>query len=160
MDPRLTDYELGWVVAWLEGEGTFSCTGRARASARVSTHRVQREPLDRMQRYTGVGKVHGPYPGRRPADSPYYVWWASTEDSAKLMALVRPHMSPKRQAQIDLALASHQVRNRKDYRKLSRAGNDAQRGAGNPGQKRSRHRRGTLLRIVDEDRLRDRGVIP
>lgn len=137
----MNKFELGWVVGFLEGEGTFGCTGRTRSSARVQAWQVQKEPLKRLANYTKVGKVYGPYPGRRGAEAPYFSWYPSTLDSARLMKQLRPFMSPKRQTQIDTVLARHGLRKRRDYQALSRYGNAAQKAAGNPGQKQPRNRR-------------------
>ena len=53
----MTEFERGWVIGFLEGEGSFD--GGKRFQVKAS--QVQREPLERLCKYTGLGKVYGPY---------------------------------------------------------------------------------------------------
>lgn len=111
----MTDFELGWVVGFLEGEGTFRGVG---PNILVAAPQAQREPLDRIQRYTGLGRIRGPYksPSVPAHHSPIYKWQVNGRAAAALMRVLRPHMSPKRQVQIDAAFATYEIRPRRDDR--------------------------------------------
>src|SRR3990167_2660157 len=121
----MTDFELGWVVGFLEGEGCFACwvqktgtphTGGSR-SLSVICDQVQKEPLDRLMRFTGAGKVLGPYTTNKPDGNnrqPIHSWRAHTAAASQLMETIRPHMSPRRQAQIDKALSLWKARPKLD----------------------------------------------
>ena len=100
--------ELGWVCGFLEGEGAFvaaaSSTGKYRYPG-ISAAQVQREPLDRLATLFG-GVVHfDPRPNRPKNQNPVHYWRVSGLRAVAIMKLVRPHLSPRRQSQIDTALS-------------------------------------------------------
>lgn len=108
----MTETELAWLCGWLEGEGTFFChiepskrsTRKAYARLTVRAVSVDKETIEKAQRIAG-GRIYGPYNyggGRKD----HWQWGLSgRQQAADFMRLIRPHMSTRRQAQIDAALA-------------------------------------------------------
>lgn len=119
----LSGYELGWIVAFLEGEGSFAfSTDQKKPNTGhlcVSANQVQREPLERLQRYSGLGEIrgpYGPYGAAHQKRSPQYRWRLyGNVDTRQFMELLRPHMSPRRQMQIDRAISRYERRTVRDH---------------------------------------------
>lgn len=89
-----TAEDIAWAAGYLEGEGTFNWQ-------KVAVYQVNREPQDRMLRLFG-GSV---YPSSRVSGrQPGFIWQVCGARSRALMRLVRPRMSARRRAQIDIAL--------------------------------------------------------
>lgn len=103
----MDQYTLGWLAGWLEGEGTFTAHTTKRGYTRLIVRAVSND-LDTVQRAqgrAGIGRVYGPY---CYGDHTLPHWhWAVTrrQDSLDFMTLIKPHMSSRRQAQIDRAVA-------------------------------------------------------
>src|SRR5438552_2580468 len=91
----LSDFELGWIVAFLEGEGSFL----PQPSAAVTAGQAQRWPLERLQLLLG-GRI---YPHTTHA-TPMNYWRLTGDSAAGLMMTVYSRMSPRRQGQIRRAL--------------------------------------------------------
>lgn len=89
-----TDYELGWIVGFLEGEGSFQC----HTSARVSASQVQFEPIEKLVEIAG-GKYALNQPTRKN-EQPCFRWELNVEDSMEVMRRTYLLMSPKRREQI------------------------------------------------------------
>lgn len=106
----MTDYELGWIAGWLEGEGTFFChieppRNRRRAYARLTVRAcsVDEETVLKAQKIAG-GRVYGPYKYDETRQ-PHFQWGISGKAAAAtFMQTVKPHLGSRRQAQIDNAL--------------------------------------------------------
>jgi hypothetical protein len=101
----MTEFEMGYVVALFEGEGTIYSylEEGVRPRLRMSISMNDPEPLGRFRRYTGMGGIGGPY---KRGD---YIWHLGARDKVReLAALLRPHLSPRRQAQIDKAIPADQ----------------------------------------------------
>lgn len=98
--------ELYWIAGFLEGEGSFVLTGRKSytvAYPRICAGQNTREPLDRVARFLG-GNVRP----IRPKKTGCKEFWSWTLDGAKVsetMRLLRPLLSSRRQAQIDVCIA-------------------------------------------------------
>lgn len=106
----MTDYELGWLAGWLEGEGTFFChieaaRGRRNAYVRLTVRAasVDHDTVLKAQRIAG-GRVYGPYKYDETRQ-PHYQWGISGKAAAaQFMRMVKPHLGSRRQDQIDNAL--------------------------------------------------------
>ena len=96
--PRIRD--LTWVAGFLEGEGCFASGGD---SIQVCAVQVQREPLDRLQRWLG-GKIYERR-SNNPRHNHAWVWQTSGARARGIMMTLYALMSPKRQLQIRKALA-------------------------------------------------------
>lgn len=101
----LSDYELGWLVGILEGEGCFSIGMDKRRKHREKKVRVQlqmgdAEIIAKLIRITGLGNVGGPYKTRSKVHTPMWGWNLGHDDSLQIMALVYDHMSARRKARI------------------------------------------------------------
>jgi hypothetical protein len=90
--------EILWAAGFLEGEGCFqSHTNSMRASA----NQVQKWPLEKLHAWFGGSLRLQKHPDWR---SDIWVWIVYGARAQKVMTLVYPHMSPKRQEQICKAL--------------------------------------------------------
>lgn len=104
---------LYWTAGFLEAEGSFFFSGGKHLT--VSAHQVQREPLARLQAQFG-GRIS--YQQRnQPRHSPIYQWAIGHSHAAALAMTLYPIMSPKRQGQIQTALAAwRETGIRRDHR--------------------------------------------
>src|SRR3990167_7517387 len=120
----MPEFKLGWVVGFLEGEGNFLSVGsrcsRTARELRCEASQVQLEPLQRLVRYAGIGKVQGPFIRKRKNHQPIYSWRVYGSAAATFMETIRPHMSPRRQEQIAMALAFYGARVPKDHMAIGR----------------------------------------
>ena len=98
----MDDFELGYVVGLYEGEGTFTA-GRLRRNWRRGRPRIRvsmrdLDPLEKLQRYTGMGTLRE---GKTPKGYPYYRWQVGkVHEAFALAAEMYPHLSRRRQEQI------------------------------------------------------------
>ena len=103
----MKQFELGYVVGLLEGEGCFSLrqSGPAnkyrRKYASVEVQSADRDVLERLLEYLGVGTIGGPYKTREKHHAPMYSWRVSTDVAIAVMKLVLPHMSARRRDRIE-----------------------------------------------------------
>jgi len=107
--PQLSDLDLGWIAGFLEGEGTFGRykTNGKHAYARVVCGSSDLDQIERLQTLLGgVGTIHKTKVREgREHHKPFWNWQLSAGKQAEgVMRLVYPHMSPRRQGQIDDAL--------------------------------------------------------
>jgi LAGLIDADG endonuclease len=111
--------ELYWAAGFLEGEGCFviTKTGRPgtdkkRYSMQVSAAQVQREPLERLEKYFG-GKLYACRHKDAKANwSPYWYWYTGSERAIGIMMTLYKLLSPKRQESIRAVLATWKTRPR------------------------------------------------
>ncbi len=119
---KMSELELGWVTGFLEGEGYFGSHAKSRSPC-VIVSQVQREPLERLMRYTGLGTVRGPYARQSSRQSPIHRW---TSEGGRIippfLKTIRPMMSPRRQTQIDTAISVYETHrlSRDAYKDLCR----------------------------------------
>ncbi len=111
---ELTEFELGWVVGFLEGEGCFftHTTRRSRGRLTKPTPRVQvgSTDLDALERLHqllgGIGHIQRDKGRVREAAEaegrwrPSWRWLVSDHRACDLMRLVMPHMHKRRTAKI------------------------------------------------------------
>ena len=120
----MNEFELGWVVGFLEGEGSFHCQISRRINRpgrrphdqydlKIEACQVQREPLERLHRYTGVGNIVPKRDRRRPA-STLHEWTIWGSKAFTLMTILRPFLSPRRQMQVDTAIGRYESRPREN----------------------------------------------
>lgn len=109
----MTEFQLGWVVGILEGEGYFGYHGRCPVITVVNT---DMDTLDELQVVTGVGsltklKVE---PHRKPSRR-----WvvARRMDVLALCLLTQQHMSNRRKTQIDRVLEYYSGGRFEDFRR-------------------------------------------
>ena len=102
---ELSDFDKGWIVGFLEGEGSFvlHVTGNERQYSypRIQVAQVQKEPIERLQRLLG-GASHL-RSKREPTHARCWMWYLTT-DAGPTMRSMQEHFSPKRQKQIQIAL--------------------------------------------------------
>jgi hypothetical protein len=106
MPRTMEPFELAWVVGFLEGRFvTYETPSKSNAeNIAVQARQVQREPLERLQQYTGLGTISLLKTQRR-----YYVWRIMYGPAAvAFMRLIQPHCTTKRQVQIDRCLEAYE----------------------------------------------------
>ncbi len=101
--------DFSWAIGYLEGEGTFGtyCTSRKRGywAPTIAVTSTDLENVERLRRILGGG-IGGPYKSPGIGTKPIYHWMLHGRDRCtELFLKFRPHLSPRRQAQIDKALA-------------------------------------------------------
>lgn len=100
--------QIEWAAGFLEGEGSF--LGQKHnihqpLSQIISARQVQKEPLERLQRYFGGSITDHPYGNRKnPKWSHAYDWRISGPRARGVMLTIYSLMSPKRKEQIITAL--------------------------------------------------------
>jgi len=90
--------EILWVAGFLEGEGWFY-RRKDRGGAIIGCKQVQREPLERLQRFLG-GRLQGPYEDKRGGRSPIWHFQLVGQPATVAMIALLPHMSTRRREQI------------------------------------------------------------
>jgi len=108
MISNLSKYELGWLVGFLEGEGSFLYTSN---SIRISVSQKQLEPLERITSMV-EGRTYNTKHGN------IYYWCLYGEKAVALMYIVYSFMSPRRKGQIKDAVSKWKARNGSIYRKF------------------------------------------
>lgn len=110
--------KIEWTAGFLEGEGSFLESG-----ARILAAQVQREPLERLQKYFGGGiclrtKQKGTH-------SPCFLWHLAGSKAVGLSMTIHSLMSPRRKGQIERMLKTwrSKPRRNRDYSKLLRDSN-------------------------------------
>jgi hypothetical protein len=100
---RLTKSELWWIAGLLEGEGCFTIQDRMKkwASLRIEMQTADRDVLERVVEFTGLGKVNGPYKTRAAHHSPMYGWHLYGRTAIAFVAKVYPLLCDRRRARIE-----------------------------------------------------------
>lgn len=98
---------LNWIAGFLEGEGSFTIVKNTELTGSISVQasQVQREPLERLQRFFGCGNIiMYKHKNALPMHNDYYKWGVYGKNAENIMRLVYALMSPKRQEQITKCL--------------------------------------------------------
>lgn len=112
---KMSKFELGWVAGLLEGEGCFTARAPKKSSTKlylsVDVQSGDRDVIERLIQYTGLGKLGGPYKTRARHHTPMYGWKLSSQPAEILMETILPHMCGRRADRIRESLAlAKQVR--------------------------------------------------
>ena len=114
---RMSQFEFGWLVGILEGEGCFFVTTRSKggygpsAYARVTVCMTDRDIIERLRRVTGIGTLEKIRERKNPEHKPISQWIVCRHQEAiELMVAVYPHMGTRRQAKIREVLAQVEKR--------------------------------------------------
>lgn len=105
---EMSEFEFGYVIGILEGEGCFSIhkqygrppERKVYVYPKIEVQGSDRDTLEKMVEFTGIGKVTGPYKTRAKHHSPMFAWRMSSRESLNLMNKVLPFMSERRQERI------------------------------------------------------------
>ena len=90
--------DLLWLAGLLDGEGTFySCCGQPRIECTMSDK-------DTILRAAGIMGAGSGRAATSSAGTEMHRVWATTTRAGVIMKALRPHMSKRRQGQIDRAL--------------------------------------------------------
>lgn len=101
--------QICWLAGLLEGEGCFSPLKYTKASGeetyrpRIQIHMNDRDVLERVAEFCGVGNVTGPYGagrGGNPNAQGFYKWAISGSEAGKIMQAVLPFMGARRASKI------------------------------------------------------------
>lgn len=88
-----SDVQIAWVAGLIEGEGWFGTRGGGRPTVEVAS--TDRDVIDRLRAWTGVGTIDGPYV--RPNRKPYFKWRVTArEDAAALLLELCPYLCERR----------------------------------------------------------------
>lgn len=105
----LTDFNLGYCAALLEGEGSF-CVRRSNSKSSyvyiISCQMTDLEPLQLLEKVLG-GWINGPYKPNIFSSSvkPFWHWRVYKRvDTLRICKLLYPYMSPRRKQQIELII--------------------------------------------------------
>jgi poly(3-hydroxybutyrate) depolymerase len=114
---RMSQFEFGWLVGILEGEGCFFVTTRSKggsgpyAYAQVTVCMTDRDIIERLRRVTGIGTLEKIRERKNPEHKPISQWIVCRHQEAiELMVAVYPHMGTRRQAKIREVLAQVEKR--------------------------------------------------
>lgn len=109
---------LHWIAGFLEGEGCFARTKNKEkfGSIAIQANQVQKEPLERLQKFVGCGNIHK-YNHKKDKvnQNDYYRWQVCGPNAESLMKLIYVLMSPKRQAKIKECLDWYTTRPKRNY---------------------------------------------
>ena len=113
---RLTEYDLGWLIGILEGEGCFSSQVGRRQYTSISGEKkdysykvgqiivdsTDEWLIDELVRITGVGKKYYYDKRQQQHYKPIWRWVVSKKkDVAPLLQVVSGRMSPRRQEALE-----------------------------------------------------------
>jgi hypothetical protein len=102
----MNQFDLGWLVGILEGEGSFVIRHREKyvGQAAITVTLVERDRhlLKKLKHITGLGYIVGPYSHKNPNHQPFSRWCVSDfEGCKKLIEQISPYMSERRMEQIN-----------------------------------------------------------
>lgn len=106
---EMSEREIGWVAGILEGEGCFSVL-KNRSSKKIYLHakvHIQssdRDVVEKIQSFSGLGTVAGPFKTRSAKHSPMHSWQTQGDDARTLMNLILPQMGIRRKKKIKQVL--------------------------------------------------------
>lgn len=104
--------ELAWCAGFVEGDGSFSYSASTGTPV-VSIRQNELQPLERVERALGLGKIYGPYE-RRETDlsrSPYWNYRAhGFERVQAITAMLWPWLGPAKREQAARVLALARAR--------------------------------------------------
>jgi hypothetical protein len=106
---RTLDHHL-WVVGFLEAEGSFYWMTFRKGKygpyyyPRVAAGGTDRDVIELLPTYTGIGRITGPYPRKPPRKAAWYWTVTAREDAVAFMKSIHPHMGQRRQARISEVL--------------------------------------------------------
>jgi hypothetical protein len=95
---QLTEFELGWLVGLIEGDGSFTCDGKNAMVVLKITDLDTAQRFARLLRTTVSGPYH--YEGQQLGSKPYYMTKITGKRAREFMASTAEHFSSRRQDQI------------------------------------------------------------
>lgn len=106
LDRRVTDFELGWLIGILEGEGTFIYNPKAthRVTVSMGDEDTINKVVDIMSRLIGDYVAKGELTPKKAEYSVMYTANVTGERARTLMKFVVKHMSNRRRTRIWQAL--------------------------------------------------------
>lgn len=109
---RMSKYEMGWVAGLLEGEGCFTQRKNGTGTKIYPAIDVQsgdRDVIEKLIAYTGLGNIGGPYKTRSPKHTPMFGWKMSSASARLIMTTLIPHMCERRKTRIEEVLKNSEA---------------------------------------------------
>ena len=100
---KLSKFDLGWLVGILEADGTFTADKK---SLRIAVKMTDMDTVSRVATLLGTN-ILGPYNANVKGENyrkDVYVAFVSGKKARSWMMRLRPHMSLRRQKQIEVLL--------------------------------------------------------
>jgi len=109
----MNNFEKGWVIGFLEGEGCFtSHKNNGYKHIRILAASTDLDALEKLQTIAG-GNLNGPYGMSKHNNlkvknpKPYYQWSLHKQkEVTKLLEVIKPHLSSRRQQRIEEIIGS------------------------------------------------------
>jgi hypothetical protein len=101
--------ELAWVAGIFEGEGHVHAERGHAERIRVGVASSDRDVLDRIVAFTGVGKVYGPYVERKGHKPMYRYWCSHPVNAVALLRALLPWLCVRRTERITELLAAYVI---------------------------------------------------
>jgi hypothetical protein len=115
---NLTEYQKGWVVGIIEGEGCFTFKDKARRKPVVSLKMACQDVVTYFASITVPNKLQEFTDKRNTKWAKMYCWEVVGKKALQLMADVYPHMGKRRQARIQEIFLEYQGKVGIDYSHL------------------------------------------
>lgn len=99
--------ELAWAAGFIDGEGSFGVQrnpGRKKLLY-LQASQCDRRVLDRLQSALGLGKVYGPYQGRRKGHNSYYYFRLTGPNTHEAARKIWPWLSEVKKEQYEATRA-------------------------------------------------------
>jgi hypothetical protein len=97
---KLSDFELGWVVGIIEGEGTIHIDNHQRSRGVIAVNMTDADTVYKLEAVTGIGRVYGPYTQKQANCKPYWRWAVSSYSELQmLLSAVKQHLGSRRSEQ-------------------------------------------------------------
>lgn len=100
----LTEFELGWVIGIIEGEGSFVINRKPTTyQASIVVKMSDQDTIKKLQEVTKVGTLDGSYKDRRNLSwKPMFCWRVQKKsDTLDIAYKILPYLSERRQMQLD-----------------------------------------------------------
>lgn len=98
MNFELSEFELGWLIGLIEGDGSLTFDGKHAVVVLKITDLDTAQRFARLLRTTVSGPYH--YEGQQLGPKPYYIAKIAGKRAREFMASTAVHFSLRRQAQI------------------------------------------------------------
>lgn len=98
----MNDFEFGWVVGMIEGEGSFYLNNPSKnPSIVIGITSTDEDVILRLQEYTGIGRVYGPYKGKAENHRQTWQWVvAKRADAEALSEAIMPYLGERRKERL------------------------------------------------------------
>lgn len=107
---KIKETELAWCAGFIDGEGNIRWNGtktkkqgnRSRCYGNIvlQVAQVHKEPLDRVLKTLGTGRIYGPYHYNKAKNKqPYYLYSAVSNQAVDALSKIEKYLSPIKKKQ-------------------------------------------------------------